>query len=189
MPRPLSEAAREKALAATQTLVAECGIDGFTMDGVAKLSGVAKTTLYRHWNSGDELLMQAIDCRVERFPSPDTGTLRGDLTELIAVLSAVVQQEGNRQLMLDVISEAARNPDFAAVHRAMMDERHKPIIDAVNQAIARAEIPDTDVPAACRLVEGSVMARIILNSTPLEAAEVPALVEFLARGLGSASAD
>lgn len=185
MPRPLSEAAREKAITASQTLVAECGIDGFTMDRVAKRSGVAKTTLYRHWNSSNELLMHAIDCQVEKIPGPDTGSLRGDLTELMTLMATIVDQEGNRQLMLEVLGEAARNAEFAAVHRAMMVERHAPIREIVARAIARKEIPDIDLAMACTLVEGPFISRVILKSDPIDPAELPAIVNFIAQGLGS----
>jgi len=127
MPRPLSESARQKAIDATLALVAEGGIDGFTMDGVAKRSGVAKTTLYRHWDSSNELLVTALDCKVEHIPGPDTGTLRGDLSALMSMMANIAGQPGNRELILEVLGLAARDPEFLAVNEAMMAERTRPI--------------------------------------------------------------
>ena len=42
-------ASREKVLAATLELLSQSGLSGLSIDEVAKCSGVAKTTIYRHW--------------------------------------------------------------------------------------------------------------------------------------------
>ena len=44
-----SEEARRKALAAAVDLIVEQGRRGLTIEEVAARSGVAKTTIYRHW--------------------------------------------------------------------------------------------------------------------------------------------
>src|SRR5688500_192703 len=49
MGRPRSEEARQAALAATVDLVLAHGVEGVTFEDVAARSGVAKTTLYRHF--------------------------------------------------------------------------------------------------------------------------------------------
>ena len=49
MARPRSEEARQAALDATVDLLLASGVEGVTFDEVAARSGVAKTTLYRHF--------------------------------------------------------------------------------------------------------------------------------------------
>lgn len=185
MPRPLSEAARQKAIEATQTLVAEGGLDNFTMDGVSKLSGVAKTTLYRHWSSSNELLVHALDSTVEHIPGPDTGTLRGDLAGLFSQMCSFLDVPGNRELVLEVLGMAARDPEFSAINEAMMYERKRPIREIIERAIDRGEIPPTDVDLACMLVEGPFHSRVLINGKQVRQEDVDALVTFAARGLGS----
>lgn len=185
MPRPLSQEARQKAIDATLALVAERGIDGFTVDAVSRRSGVAKTTLYRHWGSGGELLVQALDCRIERLPTPDTGSLRGDLEAIFSMLATMSEDPSHRRLMLDLLSAAARDPELAAVQQAMARERTRPVRQLVSRAIERGEIPDTDVELAALFIEGPVVARMMLSPAPLDRAEIPVVVELLARGLGA----
>ena len=185
MPRPLSEQARQKAIDAAQTLVAECGIDGFTMDGVARRSGVAKTTLYRHWGSANELLIHSLDCQVERIPTPDTGTLVGDLNQLFSMLRAFLATPGMRQLFLDMASASARDPELDVVKKAMIDERTRPIREIVQRAVLREEIPETDLELATVLVEGPFIARVFVSSDPVGEEEVRAFVDHITRGLGA----
>ena len=50
---------RERVLEAAQELLAQSGVGGFTVDEVARRSGVAKTTIYRHWPSREALVLDA----------------------------------------------------------------------------------------------------------------------------------
>ena len=84
MARSLSEAARAKMLGAAADLVLDAGVDGFSVDEVARRSGVAKTTIYRHFPSAKELLVAALDQFMTAPPTPDTGSLRTDLLEYLA---------------------------------------------------------------------------------------------------------
>jgi len=51
---------RAKLLAAARQLLLEGGLRGFTVDAVAERSGVAKSTLYRHWPSVNDLLLDVL---------------------------------------------------------------------------------------------------------------------------------
>ena len=55
---------RAKVLAAATELLIESGPRGITVDAVAERSGVAKSTLYRHWSSVQELLVDVMRCNV-----------------------------------------------------------------------------------------------------------------------------
>ena len=51
---------REKVMSAAIDLLAESGYSGFSVDAIVRRSGVAKTTLYRHWPSRADLLVAVI---------------------------------------------------------------------------------------------------------------------------------
>ncbi|MGH1489424.1 MAG: TetR/AcrR family transcriptional regulator [Acidimicrobiales bacterium] len=185
MPRPLSEEARQKATEAAQKLLAEDGIDGFTIDEVARRSGVAKTTIYRHWNSANELLVHTLDCQIERIQTPDTGTLRGDLLEMYTVVRGILNTPGTRQMFLDMASASARDSELETVKLAMLAERTRPIREILRRAIERGEIPDIDLEHASILIEGPFVARMFMSGEPVEAHETELAVDFIARGLGA----
>jgi AcrR family transcriptional regulator len=79
-------AALEAALldAAWDELV-EKGYDGFTIESVAERAQTARAVIYRRWSAKHELVRAAIAHHAfrEDAPVPDTGSLRGDLIELI----------------------------------------------------------------------------------------------------------
>lgn len=185
MPRPLSAEARQKAIDATQTLVAECGISGFTLDGVARRSGVAKTTLYRHWSSGNELLVHALDCQVEHLPTPNTGSLKGDLTEFLTMLASIANVPSNRQLMLDMLSAAAKDAELAAVHEAMWVERTRPVREMIERAVDRGEIPAIESNLAMLMIEGPFLAMVMTSSDPIDVAMLPKVADLIVRSFGA----
>ena len=56
--------------AATELLV-EGGPYAVTIDAIVARSGVAKSTIYRHWESRDEVLLAVIESCAPQLPEPD----------------------------------------------------------------------------------------------------------------------
>lgn len=72
-------------------LLTGSGYNGLTMDEVAAVAGVSKSTVYRRWPSKTDLLTHLIDeCGVAELVIPDTGCLRKDLLALLHSLSEVL---------------------------------------------------------------------------------------------------
>src|SRR4051794_30547765 len=57
--RPRSEEAHRAAISATVEVLLESGVEGVTLEEVAARSGVAKSTLYRHFGSKEALVAVA----------------------------------------------------------------------------------------------------------------------------------
>src|SRR3984885_10922662 len=75
---------RERVLTATLDLLTETGLGGLTIDDVSKRSGVAKTTIYRHWPNRAALVIDACSRMIEEDVAvPDTGSLEGDLRAIL----------------------------------------------------------------------------------------------------------
>lgn len=70
-PSPRAARSRERLLRAATELLIESGPRGVTVDAVAEESGVAKSTLYRHWPSRDELLVDVVRCNIPELAEPD----------------------------------------------------------------------------------------------------------------------
>src|SRR5450759_3563268 len=71
---------RDRVLTTTFELLGESGVGGFTVDEVARRSGVAKTTIYRHWPSREALVIDACSRISDEQEVPDTGSLEGDVS-------------------------------------------------------------------------------------------------------------
>ena len=184
MARPRSEEVQQKVIAAAVALVAEVGVSGFTVDAVAKASGVAKTTIYRRWRSGDELLIAALDCSIEHLATPNTGSLRSDLVEMYTAVTAMFAQPSVLRPMLGALARAAGDPEFRRVLQDFERERHQPIQTILQLAQARGEIAaDTDLELMMEFVEGPMVARKILKLGTFEHGEIERIADMVIAGL------
>ncbi|MEM9521623.1 MAG: TetR/AcrR family transcriptional regulator [Actinomycetota bacterium] len=163
MARPRSEAAREKTLRATAEIVFEDGVNAVTFDEVARRSGVAKTTIYRHFDTKNGLLVCALD-GATAFPElPDTGTLRQDLIEFYGELMPIFDNEELRAVSLELMAAAARDPELDALHRRAVENRIGLMQTIFERAQRRGEIPrDLDHTDAFDFLEGPFMVRTLL---------------------------
>ncbi len=185
MARPLSREARDKAVEAAQVLLAEHGLDGCTLEAVSRRSGVARTTLYRHWGSANMLMVHAIDCQIERIPTPNTGSLTADLLELFTTVRHLIDDAANRRLLFEVLVRSTIDEELASVKAAMAHERTRPIRELVQRAVDRGEIPPIDLDLATDLVEGPIVARLMRTDGFVDHSDLPRLAALVARGLGA----
>jgi AcrR family transcriptional regulator len=169
---------RAAVIEAAIDLLATRGAEGFTIDAVAKRSGVARTTIYRHWPEPDALLIDAIAAVCAGPRAVDTGSVRDDL---LAVYVGLVDALRSTRLgtvlpvMLDLVR---RDPSLKAIHRRFVADRRRPAIDAVHRAIERGELPaGTDAGTIVDRVAGPIFYRFLVVHDPLSAAAVERLVD------------
>jgi AcrR family transcriptional regulator len=126
---------KQAVLAATFELLSETGLAGVSVDAVAERSGVAKTTIYRHWSSRAALLLDA--CAKMNIPreAPDTGSLRGDVTVLMHDIAGRLQTARFSATLPSVIDAAERDPDIAKVHA----ELNAGLVSAFREVIERGQ--------------------------------------------------
>lgn len=144
-----SRIARSRAtvLAAALDLLVERGMSGTTIEGVARRSGVAKTTIYRHWPGRPALVLDAFDSALRPPVDPDTGDLRSDLIELLGGLADALSESPAAGLMPALIEAAERDPEFAELHHRLATRRHAPALAALRRGRARGELPADSDPA------------------------------------------
>lgn len=164
MARPRSEEARRKVLAATSELIAERGVTNLSIEEVAVRSGVAKTTIYRHWPERVSLVVDAVNAGFEHLHAPDTGSLRGDLE---AYFDNMVRADmsGPRSNIIPCLVEAAgRDPEMAQLLDRVGDERTRAISTIVTRAQERGEIAaDIDSDVAVAVLVGPVVFHKIIR--------------------------
>ena len=151
---------RAAVIAATLKLLAERGITATTIEAVAGLSGVAKTTIYRQWDDQPSLVMDAIGSALQEPPRPDTGSLREDLVALLTGLASALHHSPAATLMPALIEAAERDPAFAALHRREAAHRHRVVRQVITRGIERGELPsDADVDDLLDLLTGPLFYR------------------------------
>lgn len=186
MARPRSAEARRKALQAAVEVLADEGVVGFTVEAVARRSGVAKTTIYRNWSSVDDLVFDALGAMIEAEPEPDTGSLRGDLLSLADHLISISEEErrARRQLFSSLFAASSGDLRFAEVFDRLVASRCVPVESMLARARARDELShDVDTKLATELLVGPVLFRLMFRGETFNRAELENLVDYSLRGL------
>ncbi len=184
MSRPRSESARQAVLDAAFEVIADLGVGGFNVDAVAKRSGVAKTTIYRHWESGNQLLLDAIGCVVEPFPTPNTGSLRDDLIAHYTQVLPFMEDPGNVRLMLGILARSAADENFRSLKNKFAKERQNPIRTCLELAQARGEVRnDLDLDLAIDVIEGPFATKRLMRGEPMLPDQIPVYVDYVLHGL------
>ncbi len=166
------------------SVIADEGVDGFTVDEVASRSGVAKSTIYRHFGSGDALLVAALEASVHAIETPDTGSLRGDLRAAVGGFLRIFEPMKTRRLAVSLINRAYHDADFAPAHREMCERHQGPLRRVLQRGLARGEVdPELDIELALLLIEGPFITRRLVENEQLSSRDVDVLIEVIARAL------
>jgi AcrR family transcriptional regulator len=129
------ERSKQLVLASTVELLSETGLAGISVDDVAKRSGVAKTTIYRHWPSGSALFLDACKRLGSKPVLPETGDLRTDLVTLVRQMAMSLENSGWAVAVPSIIDRAQRDPDVARLHLDV----HAQFMAALQELITRAQ--------------------------------------------------
>ena len=143
---------------------------GLSIEAVAAEAGVGKTTIYRRWQTKEDLVVAALArMRPPPEPPPDTGSLEGDLTTLSEAQIARVAGTKLPWVAPRVLSEAMGDPEFhARVMHAFINPIRELLGKLVRRAIERGELAtDTDVDQAIDLIHAMVIFRVLMSAGDL----------------------
>ncbi|MFJ8580588.1 TetR/AcrR family transcriptional regulator [Micromonospora sp. NPDC093277] len=167
--------------------LAAVGYGRLSIEAVARRAGVSKTAVYRRWRSKLELVLEVVSSVAgQKLPLMDTGSLQGDLTVLLMVMSKALQHPLAAQIIPDLLAEAARNPQIAeTLQAALRTHQHHVGELLIGRAIDRGELPASiDPDRAVDLIVGPVYWRLAIARAPLTMADLPELVASIATALG-----
>lgn len=168
MARPRSEEARRAAIDATVEALLDGGVEGVTLEEVASRSGVAKSTLYRHFGSKEELIATAARGCVVEHPTPDTGNLADDLHFLFQRYQDNDDRHRFGELLPMLIDAGNRDPQIQAIVDALLEERRRPMRTVLQLAQLRGEIADDlDLDTAMAMIIGPLAYRRLVERQPV----------------------
>jgi AcrR family transcriptional regulator len=175
---------RATVLGAAIDLLAARGYSGFSVEGVVERTGVAKTTLYRHWPTRDDLLAAAIAELDGAGPLPDTGSAREDLLDLLARRVQAARTTQWERCMPALVEAAAHHPELAALIARLTTQILAQIETLLLRGVERGELRGDLDPqlAASALIGPIVFRRLLLHEAPA-LQRVTAVIDLLMRGI------
>ncbi|HEU4535905.1 MAG TPA: TetR/AcrR family transcriptional regulator [Polyangiaceae bacterium] len=158
------------------------GVQGLSVEEVARAAGVNKTSIYRRWPTKAELIVAAIKAAREKDPPPeDTGDLRVDLCRTLAAKAATLHSSRGRKLAaaLAVVDDA----DAASVAEALRAHRFAPLRVVLDRAISRGDLPpDADPALLSETLQAAVVHRVLFVGAPADAAFLAQIVDLALAG-------
>jgi AcrR family transcriptional regulator len=169
---------REVVLNATRELLVEEGRAGASIDAIAKRSGVARTTIYRHWPTLAALVSAAFESMSVAWTLPDTGTLRGDLVDQLLRMRTSLNEDCWGQVLPTMIDGTFRDETVAAQQRAIVSDRRQRTKLILQRAVDRGELDSSaDFDFMIDRLTGPIFYRHLLLREPTSDAYVGALVD------------
>lgn len=177
---PRTERSKAVILAATLSLLAEEGVGGLTVDAVAHRAGVGKATVYRHWASRAELIVDAISSLVTDDEAVDRGSLRGDLEAAYERICQVCSTGILSQVLPTLAEAASRDPELASVHKQFVTRRRRHLVAALERAADRGELrPGLDLGVVADLVAGPMFYKKLVHHERPDPAYAKALLDLV----------
>ena len=160
---------RDRVLTTAFALLSESGVGGFTVDEVARRSGVAKTTIYRQWPTREALVLDACSRITAEQDVPDTGSLTGDVTAILTTIARLLSTARWSSVLPSIVDAAERDPEFADVHRGIQLGHGAPLRTALARAVDRGELPATvDCSSMVAALLGPLFYRRWFSREPLD---------------------
>lgn len=176
---------RERVLTATLDLLTETGLGELTIDDISRRSGVAKTTIYRHWANRSALVIDACSRMTDgQQAPPDTGSLEGDLRAILAAIADLLGTARWSSILPSIVDAAEHDPEFADIHSTIQRGHAAPLRAALDRAALTGEIPPTaDRNAIAAALLGPLFYRRWFSREPIDADFVEMIIRIAIAGL------
>ena len=169
--RPRSADVDVAILRATLEEYGEHGFGVMSVEGVAARAGVGKATIYRRYGSKLDLVRDAMYWSAQFKPTPDTGTLVGDLDGILTNLDDLVHEPVLGPSLHHMTADGARHPELRALYDEFLQHRRAGTKTVLRRAIERGELqPGTDLELATDVLTGPVMLRHLSTHMPIDRA-------------------
>jgi len=159
---PDQRAVRSKAaiLSSTVELLSERGYGGTSVDEISSRSGIAKTTIYRHWPTRTALLRDACSTLGRPLERSNAADLQDALTAVLQDLASQLRSAEWASVLPSIIDAAERDPDIASMYSELQDQYSSVFRELLLAAVDKGRLPkSTDIPVLTALLVGPLFYR------------------------------
>jgi AcrR family transcriptional regulator len=164
-------------------LLCEGGYSAVTIDGVARRSGVARTTIYRHWSSVAALIIDAVESSHPDGPPEPLGDPRHDLRRHLQSLRDKLTTTPFGPALAATLHATRRNDEVARLQHELVSARRASGSTIIRSAQEQGLIdPGLDPDVILDQVIGAVFFRYLVSQQPMDDAYLDRLVDAAFRG-------
>ena len=171
---------RSTILQVTLDLLTEHGLGNLTIDEVARRSGIAKTTIYRHWPTRSALILAACAQLSTQIEVLTIGQLHQDVTTLLTFMAAQLQSSRWSSILPSIMDASERDADLAMVYSQLQRNHAQALRTVLMEARSRGALPhDADVDLLIASLLGALFYRRWFSRQLLVPSQIAQLVTLL----------
>ena len=185
--RPRNPQIDDAVLRATVELISETPYAELSVDAIAGRAGTSKPAIYRRWSSKAALVHEAVFPLTEATELVFTGTLFGDVREMVHRTLAVLSTPAARAALPGLVGEMAANP---ALHTALLERFGDIIVSDLGRyldaAVARGEVrPDVTAADLAESVAGITFLALLTRGAGPDDAWIDRTATLITRGISA----
>jgi AcrR family transcriptional regulator len=160
-------------LTAALEVFVERGVEGTSMEQVAKRAGVGKLTVYRRWSGKEDLIAQAVEHWVRTEVAPSAADVYAlpprDIVELVLPAAAeTAASERYRALVARILGSAVSHPQLMKIY---WEQYIVPRRELAAAMLRRAQeegmvAADADLEVLIDMMAGAVTYRVLQPDPP-----------------------
>ncbi|MBB2991631.1 AcrR family transcriptional regulator [Mycolicibacterium iranicum] len=185
--RPRNRAIDEAVLRVTAELLDECSYGELSLDLIASRAGTSKPAIYRRWRGKAHLVHEAVFPIDATMVLPETGSLQGDVHEMIRRTLAVLSTPAARAALPGLVGEMASDP---TLHTALLERFGDILVQGLSgyltSAVERGEVRE-DVTAAelAEAVAGMTLLALITRGGDVDDAWIDQTARLITKGISA----
>ena len=185
--RPRDPRIDSAVLRATVDLLGENGYAGLSVDAIAHRAGTSKPAIYRRWPSKAHLVHEAVFPINSGTELPDTGSLDGDVREMIRRTAAVLTTPAARAALPGLVGEMAAD---LTLHTALLERfggiLSRGLTERLEIALARNEVrPEVTAEEITEALAGITLLALLTRGAALDDAWVERTAKLILRGIAA----
>jgi AcrR family transcriptional regulator len=177
---PRIERSRAAVLDASVALLLEGGLSAVTVDAVSGRSGVAKTTIYRHWENRDALVLDTFQACLPTVDMPDARLPYEEaLRELMRSATLAIAKPRFRSALPHILAAKQEVDDLAEMQQRIDQEQYAALKAVLMRGISEGRLPvDTDLNEAKHQLFGPLISMALSPEIALDEAAADRVVDL-----------
>ncbi|MCV7025752.1 TetR/AcrR family transcriptional regulator [Mycolicibacterium novocastrense] len=185
--RPRDKRIDDAVLSATVDLLGSAGYADLTVDAIARRAGTSKPAIYRRWPGKAHLVHEAVFPLGAATELPDTGSLAGDIREMVHRTVGVLTTPAARAALPGLVAEMAADP---ALHAALLERfshvLSRGLTERLDAAVTRGDVrPEVSAADVVEAMAGMTFLCLITRADRLDDAWVDRTATFITRGISA----
>lgn len=175
---PRIERTKKVVLDAAVEVIGARGFSGATIDAISRSSGVARSTIYRHWPDRVDLLLEAFTSRIGTVGSLVTGDLRSDLLAIGSRLAELLTSEPIGSVVASLILESRHDAQLEELRRRFVEVRQAEVLTSLAAAVENGRLPaGIDAGGLASDIAAPIFFRALILRAPIDRVWIEAHVD------------